>query len=298
MRNLDDLRRRLAAPFNPNTDHPATAGQLLWHALTTAGHAPTVPDLSGGRTIAVDLPDRSSIQVTENITFTITHAPADHWGWSATHVDPDDDAASQAIYEGTRDRSLATDSAACVQAITAWTAAHTAVGAINRHNAHLALPATIPRNTRRSTWQLGYAAPGFRGNRPATPTNHHTATRLDRWVHHELQRRGACLSCTWEGPIRPRHNDAIEDALDHAHPGWRDLPALPQGATRKSGPQLRAHREAIYPPGWLDNGGPYKVFTTTANDRHEAGRAPGGGYLVKVHQPEKPDTRYEQHTLL
>ncbi|WP_316521065.1 DUF6349 family protein [Kitasatospora brasiliensis] len=98
--------------------------------------------------------------------------------------------------------------------------------------------------------------------------------------------------------IRQHHNDAVEDALDHAHPGWRDLPALPQGATRKSGAQLRAHRDAVYPPGWFDQGGPYKVLTATANDRREAGKAPGGGYLVKVHQPGRTEDTSQQFGLL
>ncbi|MFD4394421.1 DUF6349 family protein [Kitasatospora sp. NPDC058478] len=297
MLNLDDLRRRLATPLDTQPGPPATAGQVLWHAMVAAGHTPAVHDRSAGRAITLDLPDNTGIWITEQAD--ITHPPDDHESWTAIHLyDPNEPGAYHLIYEGADRRGLTADTAACVKAITAWTAAHTATGAVARHNAHLALPRTTPRNARRATWQLSYGHPGYNGIRPATPTGRHTATRLDRWPDDRGERRGACLACPWEGPIRRRHNHAIEDALDHTHPGWRDLPVLPQTATRKSGAQLRAHRDATYPSGWFDNGGPSKVLTTTANDRHEAGKAPGGGYLVKVHQPRRPEDTPQQLSLL
>ncbi|MDY0811396.1 DUF6349 family protein [Kitasatospora purpeofusca] len=56
--------------------------------------------------------------------------------------------------------------------------------------------------------------------------------------------------------------------------------------------------DATFPPGWFDTGGPLKVWTTTANDRHEHGRAPGGGYLIKVHRPAPEPAHHEQQTIV
>ena len=75
--------------------------------------------------------------------------------------------------------------------------------------------------------------------------------------------RGACSWCDWEGPTRTNETQAIEDAHDHAWPGWRDLPVLPrwpdEGTGKKKGVD-RAHWWAtareLYPEGWIEQGGP------------------------------------------
>ncbi len=42
----------------------------------------------------------------------------------------------------------------------------------------------------------------------------------------DLIEKGACLHCAWEGPDRLNQAAAVWDALDHAHPGWDDSPAV------------------------------------------------------------------------
>ena len=44
--------------------------------------------------------------------------------------------------------------------------------------------------------------------------------------------RGTCLgiACEWIGAQRRGENSAVEDAHDHSHPGWRDLPVVRRAA--------------------------------------------------------------------
>lgn len=117
--------------------------------------------------------------------------------------------------------------------------------------------------------------------------------------------RGACRrpGCLWEGPERESRagsgeNPAAEDALDHAWPGWRDLPAAPglpriQSGTSKA--DLRALARwagqvtAIYPQGWLEAGGPVRTLRTGRGTRHVPDRTPYGGYDMAVNEPGGED---------
>ncbi|MEU5385977.1 DUF6349 family protein [Kitasatospora cineracea] len=292
----DELRQLLTSQTG-DPDQP-TAGQHLWDSLIAAGITPTININSAGRAICIDLPDSTTIWVTEQAD--TTHLPTDHEAWSAIHYfDPDDSGAYHHLYQGTIGLGLHADTDAVTEAVTTWITAQTSFGAVARHNAYLALPKMILRDARQGAWELDYGAPGFNGRHPTSATERHTPTTLERQLDNGPQRRGACLACTWEGPVRRNHNAAVEDALDHTHPGWRALPALPHGASGKNATRLAAHRNATHPPDWFTTGGPLKVFTRTANEWHEHGRAPGGGYLVKIHQPARtsPDTP-EQPTLL
>ena len=86
-------------------------------------------------------------------------------------------------------------------------------------------------------------------------------------------KRGACLGCEWEGPDRTTINQAIEDAHDHAFPGWRTLPAV----VRKPRPDWLGEVSRVYPSGWFQSGGP--IITVRGQDRmHHPCAAPGGGY--------------------
>ncbi|MFF8769015.1 DUF6349 family protein [Kitasatospora sp. NPDC015120] len=299
MTTLADLRELIAArtDHKSDPDRPA-AGYLLWDTLIAAGITPSINLSSAGRAISIDLPDGTSIWVTEQAD--VSHHPDDHEAWTALHhYDPADPLGPyHLIYEGPRNLGHTADTAACVDAISAWITAHTAVGALARHNAYVALPKGVPRDARRASWMIGYAKPGFNGRHPTTPTTRHTPTHLDRHLNTHTERRGACLACNWEGPARRHQNAAIEDALDHTHPGWRDLPTLPQSVGGRNATLLRAYRDATFPPGWFDTGGPLKVWTTTANDWHEHSKAPGGGYLIKVHRPAPAPAAHQQQTLL
>ena len=74
--------------------------------------------------------------------------------------------------------------------------------------------------------------------------------------------------CDWEGPERDNENTAAEDGCDHAWPGWRDRPAAPEPPRITSG-TTKAERTAItrwteqvnrlYPPGWVEDGGPIRT---------------------------------------
>lgn len=102
--------------------------------------------------------------------------------------------------------------------------------------------------------------------------------------------RGACYGCTWESPsIRGRVSEAVEDAHDHAWPGWRDLPIVPcrpdEEYARKAGRRKVSPRQewedqvnGVYPADWLVAGGPI----VTARSEYATGDVPGrtgrGGY--------------------
>jgi len=106
--------------------------------------------------------------------------------------------------------------------------------------------------------------------------------------------RAACRGrgCTWEGPERERENPAAEDGLDHAWPGWRDLPAVPgipdvsSGTSARDRKTLAAWAEkvnAVYPDGWLGAGGPIRtVRDSPRGGRHVPARTPYGGYDLAI----------------
>jgi len=96
--------------------------------------------------------------------------------------------------------------------------------------------------------------------------------------------RGACRGCDWEAPVpRDDENAAAEDALDHAHPGWRDLPVMPTmpGDPKKLA-RWTAEVSAVYPAGWLEAAGPVRTWRQGLGTRHVPGRSPWGGYDVGV----------------
>jgi hypothetical protein len=84
-----------------------------------------------------------------------------------------------------------------------------------------------------------------------------------------LVHRGACLGCDWEGQVRGEENAATEDACDHSWPGWRDRPVV-------DGPPCEDRRRAawsrrvaaLYPPGWVESGGPVRTRRTPGGTRH------------------------------
>jgi hypothetical protein len=94
--------------------------------------------------------------------------------------------------------------------------------------------------------------------------------------------RAACRSCDWEGDPRDGENPAAEDALGHAWPGWRDVPVVPaRPSNPKAEPAWKARILALYPAGWLEDGGPYRTARTGQYDtRHVPGRTPWGGYDI------------------
>jgi N12 class adenine-specific DNA methylase/superfamily I DNA/RNA helicase len=117
---------------------------------------------------------------------------------------------------------------------------------------------------RLSRWGLAIAhASGQTPGCQPTVLTAHLGDSLD------LRYRGACRGCDWEGEIRPRENPATEDAHDHAFPGWRDLPAVEQiPRTPKARERWMREVTSMYPPGWLERGGPVRTLRKPGLTRH------------------------------
>ncbi|MFD5738584.1 DUF6349 family protein [Streptomyces massasporeus] len=162
--------------------------------------------------------------------------------------------------------------------------------AVARHTDYLPHYRDKNRNSR-DRWRIAWGHPGFTHHTPPEPTTDHQPTVLvrnwgrlapdgsgDIWPY---LHRGACLGCTWEGPDRRRSDQAVEDAHDHTHEGWRDLPALPE----RRGRHWTTHATHLDPKGWFDTGGPVRTIRTGIEKRHLPGKAPGGGYDLAVQPP-------------
>lgn len=116
----------------------------------------------------------------------------------------------------------------------------------------------------------------------------------------DLYYRGACFGCSFEGPVRGRENPAVEDAHDHAWPGWRELPIV---ATRpEPGPRARqktatgwwvAAVNAAYPEGWLEADGPIRTIRGRCGTRHVPARTGFGGYDLCGQIEPEPDPKLE-----
>jgi Family of unknown function (DUF6349) len=163
------------------------------------------------------------------------------------------------------------------------------------------------RLTMLAAWRIWITCPGDRldGRAPPRAWPRCTATVLSRDTGHDANHliyRGACLGCGWVSEqlhlIGQRgENGAAEDANDHAHPGWRDLPIVAppprnDGGTAypKAVAAWRNRWDPILPAGWLDRGGPIRTQRTQFATRHVPGRAPGGGYDMSagIDSPERP----------
>ena len=155
-------------------------------------------------------------------------------------------------------------------------------------------------------WSIAITAPGDEPFDDGEPLSGRwsrcspTVLSRDHWPRRpHLEYRGACLGCGW---ISPRthllqaggENAAVEDAHDHTHPGWRDLPVVaalpsidsPTGQGRMTG-RWRATWEPLLPAGWLDSGGPIRTKRSPLATRHVPGRAPGGGYDLAADADER-----------
>jgi hypothetical protein len=165
------------------------------------------------------------------------------------------------------------------------------VGAVARHTAYLPLFWDKTHNSR-PIWRIDWGHPGYHQHTPPEPTPDHQPTVLVRrgdspapdnphetWPYFH---RGACLGCTWEAPDRRRTDEAVEDAHDHTHPAWRNLPAL----LERRGRHWLTHATHLYPAGWFDQGGPVRTIRKGIEKRHLPGKAPGGGYDLAVTPPK------------
>jgi Family of unknown function (DUF6349) len=165
-----------------------------------------------------------------------------------------------------------------------------------------------------AAWEIGITQPGaeYGRRRPLPdPENGCRPTCLcrhrlpepgeDYWgMQDHLAYRGACLGCGWVADQehligQGGENAAVEDANDHTHPGWRELPVVkaPPSMESPTTYQRQINRWVqewgrLLPDGWLERGGPIRTHRTPPGNRHVPGRAPGGGYDLATHQAEMP----------
>ena len=107
----------------------------------------------------------------------------------------------------------------------------------------------------------------------------------------DLVYKGMCTRCDWEAEhYWDDENRAAEDALDHAWPGWRDLPVLEHPpyadvggkSAEKDKKRWLDYANRLYPPGWIEQGGPIKTPRKANSTRHVPNRSGWGGYNVGV----------------
>ncbi|GAA2242159.1 hypothetical protein GCM10010232_31540 [Streptomyces amakusaensis] len=147
------------------------------------------------------------------------------------------------------------------------------------------------------TWHIRPGHPGGEYSdlgHELDPPEHHTPTLLTRsrrtGRREEEEFRGGCLACDWEGAVHrgdgygDGDNEAVEDAHDHAFPGWRELPPLTTVEDRWALPRDRGRWTQLisrYPPGWPDRGAPLVAWSRHRREAH----AP----------PHRGRPRYELH---
>ena len=151
-------------------------------------------------------------------------------------------------------------------------------------------------------WSLGYTVPGAltsaaelaeaRAEMAAAgvhvPTVLSVDCRPDRYrpelrpgrPPYKYLRRGACLGCRWEGEPRDTENEAVEDAHDHSHPWWRELPVVERPAGEKPSAKaiaaILAACEAAVPGCTADPWCPVRTWRTPPGTRHHMGGLLGG----------------------
>lgn len=160
------------------------------------------------------------------------------------------------------------------------------------------------RRAMNASWNIGLTQPGGRtrldraegdpfrlepehGCQP-TVLSAHRDDEDDELGH--LMYRGACLGCGW---VSDRvhllwdggENAAVEDAHDHTHPGWRDLPVVDRMPTDATGQKAqaaldrkRAEVAAMHPDGWADRHGPTRTLRQPLGTRHAPRCGWFGGY--------------------
>lgn len=128
---------------------------------------------------------------------------------------------------------------------------------------------------------------------------HHAPTLLSRSRPtgrrgDEQEFRGGCLTCDWEGPVHrgsgygDGDNEAVEDAHDHAFPGWRTLPPITKVEDRWSVLQSRsrwAQLTSQYPAGWIDQDAPVLTWRRYRREAHIPPHAGRPRYELRVTRP-------------
>lgn len=91
-----------------------------------------------------------------------------------------------------------------------------------------------------------------------------------------------CPGCAWH-VVTDTENEAVEAWHDHAMPGWRSLPVMPQLTSDRTD-EKKARAAAAkwcatnYPAEWQRPGSPIRTDRGPHQGRHVEGRSPFGGY--------------------
>ncbi|MEV1082014.1 DUF6349 family protein [Streptomyces sp. NPDC050211] len=137
------------------------------------------------------------------------------------------------------------------------------------------------------------------------PPVHHTPTLLSRSRptgrrRDEQEFRGGCLACEWEGPVHSGDgfgdgdNEAVEDAHDHAFPGWRTLPSLIKVQDRWELPRDQrrwAQLISLYPAGWMDQGAPLLAWSRYRGEAHAPPHRGRPRYELRIDRPPRNRTK-------
>lgn len=140
------------------------------------------------------------------------------------------------------------------------------------------------------------------------PPTHHTPTLLTRsrpngQRGNQQDFRGGCLACSWEGPehsgkgFGDGDNEAVEDAHDHAFPGWRELPPITTAADRWAIPRSRsrwAQLTSAYPTTWIDHGAALLAWRRHHREAHLPPHA--GRPRYRLHTPRPRTNRRTRPT--
>ncbi|MFE4639198.1 DUF6349 family protein [Streptomyces sp. NPDC056773] len=165
------------------------------------------------------------------------------------------------------------------------------------------------------TWHIKAGHPGGaysdHGHEPIAPDQHVPTllTRQPAGPRCPGEYRGACLGCEWEGDPhtgpgqwKQGHNSAVEDAHDHAYPGWRKLPGIKKIKDAWDLPHNRrlwGQLSSCYPSGWIAAGAPLLVWARHPGDPHDPPFGTRTRYELRVDRPTAvtPTNPVEQGSL-
>lgn len=120
-----------------------------------------------------------------------------------------------------------------------------------------------------------------------------TILTSDNWP--QIRYLAACLTCGYvSNTQRDCENPAVEDALDHTHPGFRDVPILPgrpigeEGTTRQTkwDQTMRGQLTGRVPADWVARCGPTWTNRQPTGTRHVPTRGIYGGYDLGTLEPQ------------
>lgn len=114
---------------------------------------------------------------------------------------------------------------------------------------------------------------GYRRDYPLAQGEHLRRVMLCSCVYATVH-QAVCSVCRWHY-IGGTETEIVEAWHDHAFPGWRDLPAAPQGL---EGQKLAQWASEMYPEECQVPAAPIRSLRSRYGTRHVPGRSPWGGF--------------------